>query len=133
MGRPTKAQVKHRNRSENCGRPSSITPEKINKLEQAYALDCTDAEACLFADITPSAFYEWQKKNPYFLERKQALKNRPFLIARNSLVGGLKDSPDLALKYLERKKKDEFSTKQESDVKLTFEPLKISRADENDD
>lgn len=95
------------------GRPCSVTPEAVAKLEYAFALDCTDAEACLYADLTPSAFYEWQKRNPYFLERKQQLKNRPFLLARTTIVNALESDADMALKYMERKKKDEFSLRTE--------------------
>lgn len=35
------------------------------------------------------------------------------MIARNTLIKGIQTDPDLALKYMERKKKDEFSLKQE--------------------
>lgn len=95
------------------GRPTIFTPQVIEKLERAYAMDCTDAEACLYADIAPSALYKYQERNPSFVERKQSLKQSPFLIARNTLVNGIKSDPELALKYLERKKKDEFSLRSE--------------------
>ena len=94
-------------------RPTKMTQEIIAKLEQAYAMDCTDVEACLYADISHQTLYDYQKKCPEFVERKQALKNRPFLIARNTLIQGIKSDPDLALKYMERKKKDEFSLRTE--------------------
>lgn len=92
------------------GRPTVVTPEVLRKLEEAFALGCTDLEACLYADIASSTFYDYQKAHPDFLDRKLELKETPVLKARTTVVNNLHD-PDLALKYLERKKKDEFGTK----------------------
>lgn len=89
-----------------------MTPEIIAKLEEAFALGCSDLEACLFANIGKSTLYNYQENNPEFVERKEQLKENPILKARISVIGGFKESPDLALRYLERKKKDEFSLKQ---------------------
>jgi hypothetical protein len=90
-----------------------MTPEVIQKLEQAFSLDCTDAEACMFANISPSKLYEYQVDYPEFLERKRALKEKPVLAARSSVVRHMEEDGSLALKYLERKKKEEFSPRQE--------------------
>ena len=90
------------------GRPTKMTPETIRKLEQAFSLGCTDLEACLFADIGKSTLYDYQEENPEFAERKARLKENPVLLARKSVVEALEGDPDLALKFLERKKKDEF-------------------------
>jgi len=92
------------------GAPTKFTPETIQKLEEAFLLGCTDEEACFYADISTSSLYTYQKENDGFLDRKRALKQNPFFKARKCVVDNLEDSPDFALKYLERKKKDEFST-----------------------
>ena len=81
-----------------CGSPTVMTPEKIAKLEQAFAYGCTDAEACLFADISKQSLYDYQKKVPEFVDRKEQLKNKPFLIARKSIIEGMHQDPDLALR-----------------------------------
>lgn len=107
-------------RRQGAGRPTKMTPETIKKLEEAFALGCADREACLFADITPPTLYEYQKSNPDFITRKEILKENPILLARTSVVNGLKGDPDLALKYLERKKSDEFSTKQKQEVNVSL-------------
>lgn len=96
-----------------AGRPTSMTPETIQKLETAFAYGCTDIESCLFADIASPTLWAYEKKHPEFTNRKQALKNKPFLIARKSIIEGMHQDPDLALRYMERKKKDEFSLRQE--------------------
>lgn len=83
----------------------------LQKLREAFSLGCTDEEACLFADISCTALYMYQRKNKKFLKQKELLKNNPILIARQSVVRGMESDSDLALKFLERKKKDEFSPK----------------------
>lgn len=95
------------------GRPTVFDKERIEKLEEAFKLGCTDEEACLNADISTQALYKYQERNPKFLERKRLLKNNPFVLARTSIINAFKDDPNLALKYMERKKKDEFSLRQE--------------------
>lgn len=88
-----------------------MTPEVIGKLEQAFLLGCTDLEACFFADISKDALYDYQAKTPGFAERKEKLKERPIFLARQSVINQMEDDGDLALKFLERKRKDEFSVK----------------------
>lgn len=96
------------------GRPTVMTPETIKKLEEAFALDCTDTEACFYADIAPSTLYAYQVAVPEFLERKRELKERPFLKARQTIIKNL-DQPEHAKWYMERKKKSEFAQKLEQD------------------
>ena len=95
------------------GRPTIFAQEVLDKLEYVFALGGTDKEACLYADVSPAALYKYQEKNPDFVERKEMLKEAPILAARESVIKHLKRNPELALKYLERKRKDEFSLKQE--------------------
>jgi len=86
--------------------------EVLGKLEQAFAIGASDLEACSFADISAQALYDYQNKDPSFLLRKEKLKQRPILKARQEVVKGLSDNPEFSLKYLERKRKKEFSTYQ---------------------
>lgn len=83
----------------------------VKKLEEAFAIGCTDKEACLYADISERTLYTYQEKHPEFAQRKELLKEKPVLTARNTVVRSLQTDPDIALKYLERKKSDEFATK----------------------
>lgn len=94
-------------------RPTVMTPEVIQKLEEAFMWGCTDREACLNADIAEDTLYKYQRENPEFIKRKDMLKDTPIRLARESVVRGMKSNPDLALKFLERKKKDEFSLRSE--------------------
>ena len=92
-----------------AGRPSIFDEYTLRKLEEAFALGCTDLEACLYAEVSKSALYEYQKKNEEFVERKELLKERPVLMARQSVIKGLAEDHNHALRFLERKKKDEFN------------------------
>lgn len=95
------------------GRPSKRSDAILDKLEYAWCLDCTDHEAALFAGISYATLKNWLKADSTLVERRDALKHTPVLQARQSVIRGLKDSPELALKYLERKAKAEFSLRQE--------------------
>lgn len=94
-------------------RPTVMTPEVIAKLEEAFAWGCSDIEACLWADIDSRTLYKYQEKNPKFIQRKAELKETPILLARKSVVTNLSKDKELAMKFLERKVKKEFSLRQE--------------------
>lgn len=114
------------------GRPSVMTQETINKLEQAFAMGCSDREACLFADISTQPLYDYQIEHPEFAERKKLLKSKPIMLARQTVIKAVagspavydkdrnlireevKADPDLAFRYLERKARDEFATRVET-------------------
>ena len=95
------------------GRPSVITPDVLRKLEYAFAYDCTVEEACILSGIYPSTYYDFVKVQPKFSDTVALLRNIPVLLARKSIVNSVIDDPEKALKYLERKKKTEFSPKLE--------------------
>jgi len=100
------------------GRPTSVTTEVIGKLEQAFAIGASDKEACFYANINPDTLYAYQKKYPQFSERKEALKLRPILAARQKVIDDINKDVNTAKWYLERKLKSEFSTKSESDTTI---------------
>lgn len=92
--------------------PTKMDDAVVQKLEEAFSLDCTVEEACFLANISKQTYYNWIKSFPEQKERFDALRQKPIIKARTTVIASL-DDPDMALKYLERKKKDEFSTKQE--------------------
>jgi hypothetical protein len=95
-----------------------LTPETVKKLEEVFAIDGTVEEACFYAEISKQTYYNWIKEFPEMAERFDALRQRPFLKARQTIVKAL-DDPNHAFKYLERKKKKEFGAN--VDVKFTGE------------
>jgi hypothetical protein len=77
-------------------------------LEQAFSLDCSVAEACLFADITGDTYYKLIKDKPKLKNRFNSLREKPVLIARKTIVTSCQTNPEIAFRYLERKKRKEF-------------------------
>lgn len=106
----------------NVGRPTVMTKDTLDKLKECFFYGHTDAEACLLAGISEDVLYKYQRENPDFIKEKQALKQNPNAVARKLIYDALdKGDKDMAKWYAERKMKDEFSTKTESDVKLAGE------------
>ena len=94
------------------GRPTKMSKETIAKLEEVFSLGGSDSEACFYANISKQTLYNYQKENPEFVDRKEALKEKPILKARQTVVKALDDPKD-AQWFLERKRKEEFSLRQE--------------------
>lgn len=112
--KPKKFGPKPKNTNANpIGRPTAFDENLINKLEKAFSIGCSDREACLYAGISGTALYNHQKRHPEFVERKKLLKSNPILKARTSVFTHLGTDPRLALKFLERKRKKEFSIRSE--------------------
>jgi hypothetical protein len=63
-----------------------MTEEKIKKLEEAFALDCSIGEACFYADISQATYHNWVNANPNLLERFNALREKPVLLARQEVI-----------------------------------------------
>ena len=101
------------------GQPTKMTPITIGKLDEAFAMGCTDIEACLFAGIHQDTLYAYQRKNPEYIKRKAALKETPVLKARKTIENALEEDQNTAKWYLERKLKDELGTNQKTEVEIT--------------
>lgn len=101
------------------GRPQEWGEEIVKKLEEVFAIDGTVSEACFYAGISRQLYYTYVKENAEegseerkLYDRFQALRERPVLKARQTIVKGLDDINN-AQWYLARKKKNEFSSRQE--------------------
>lgn len=113
--------------AEKVGRPTVMTEEVIEKLEELFLKGLTDREACLIANIHPATLYNYCSEHPDFLERKELLKEQIKTQAKLNVAEAIENKDvDMSKWYLERKAKDEFSTKQEisadvdSDVKINI-------------
>lgn len=96
------------------GRPTIMTPEIINKLEEAFANGATDLQACFYAGISHQTLYNYQNANPEFIERKNGLKNHLQLIAKNVLAKSIRSGNEADAKWLlERKEKGDYSLRNE--------------------
>jgi len=93
----------------------------ILKLLQAWSVGGSDQEAAAHAEISDSSLCQFLKSHPDISKQKQQLKEKPVLSARSTLHKAIAGGDGaLALKYLERKRKQEFSTLQEvkSDIHM---------------
>jgi len=85
-----------------CGRPTKFDQLTILKLEEAFANGLSDEQACAYANVSKTPFYNYQQKNPQFKERKEQLKMRPDIKAKSTAVKSLEE-PIYAWRWLERK------------------------------
>lgn len=113
------------------GRPTLMTEITIKKLEEIFAIGGTDKEACLFANVSEPTLYSYQLKHPEFVDRKEELRQQPVLKARRTVVDNLGE-PEMAFRYLERKRKNEFSPRQESHVTGDITVSQLLNTEEHD-
>jgi hypothetical protein len=100
------------------GRPTLMTESTINKLEQAFSNGASDKEACFFAGISHQTLYNYQEKNPEFVERKEGLKDSLKYQAKVNIADRIRSKRLLDFNtstwYLERRDKD-FSLKTQNE------------------
>ena len=82
------------NDGNSVGRPTKMTELTVKKLEEAFSLGCSDVEACFYAGISKQTLYSYQEQNPEFIDRKEALKKNPVLLARQSVIKGMESDPN---------------------------------------
>ena len=109
-----KKKPRDTNKNWTAGRPNAITPDTILKLEKAFSYWLTDEEACFEANVSTTAFYDYQAKNPEFKERKEIFKKSPNIAAKKVWADEINGGNYQASKeWLERRDKEHFSTRQE--------------------
>ena len=102
------------------GRPPIIDEVVLQKLEMAFKVGCSDEEACFYADIGVSTFYEYQAAHKEFAEQKKLWKKRPVLKARQVVVQAIENNDLSTAKwYLEKHSATDFGDK--VDVKYSGE------------
>ncbi len=111
----------------NVGRPRTIDPSVVMKLEEAFSFGCGVNEAISYAGIAKPQYYEWLEINPAFQDRIAELQANPIIRARKSVFARMKFDADLALKFLERKLPDEFSLKATVRHDVEFSGIAIDR------
>lgn len=112
----SKKRKKKKDNRNQVGRPRAIGEEELRKLEEAFKLGCTNREACFYANVKESTFYDYLKEYPEYSEKIDIWKSYEKIKARMVVHKALdKGDKEMAKWYLERKAKDEFSTKQEFD------------------
>lgn len=101
-------------------------PEVVGVLIDALNIGMTVTEACHQAGISRDTFYTWKKKDPVLAYRLEKAETSTSRLAKGTLRmklqnenEQLKTNPDLDIPttrwWLERKNRDEFSTKSETE------------------
>lgn len=114
------------------GRPTIMTDAVVSKLEYGFMKGLNVTECCHYADISRNCFYEYLEKHPEFKDRIEELKSNPSTRAKINVVEAIESGDtELSKWWLERRNKEEFSTKQEvsADVKGDIE-ISIELVDE---
>jgi hypothetical protein len=116
----------------NAGRKGSVTKEKVSKLEHAFAIGASVKEALSYAEISRPAYYRFLDKNPQFRDTFEGLRTQPILKSLQTVYDNL-DDVENAKWLLERRRKDEYSTKQEmgGEVRLNLWREFITKASED--
>lgn len=116
--------------SENpVGRPTVITPLIKERLRNAFSYGATDEEACFYAGISKTAFYNFLQKEPEFAEEREGLKHRPVMLARETVVRAIRSEKDrlgdsgLAFQYLRSARGNEFAEVTRTDITTNGESI----------
>lgn len=91
------------------GRPTKITQGIVDKLRQAFAIDATVEEACFYAGINKTTYYNWTKAHPDLFNDLEQLRLTPILTARQTIMNAAKTDVNTAKWLLERKRKKEYT------------------------
>lgn len=89
--------------------------EYIGKIKPFLESGCSLHEACLHGIVPYTTIKDYVDKDDEVRKNIERLQNIPILMARQSVNKFMQEDGDLALRFLERRKKDEFSTKHETE------------------
>ncbi len=106
-------------------RPRKINESHLQKLEYAVNLGCNKREACRYAKIPESTFYEYVRNNPEFSVKIERWQLASVLQARMTVCKALETDANLAWKYLQKKRPEEFGT----NVEVTYQPPAMATAE----
>jgi len=110
----TKKKPKHLHNS--AGRPTIMTPDTVKKLKEGFAQGFSIDNACIWAEISRQTYFDYCKVHPEFSDLCKTLQKKP-LIKSISVINEALNSGDVSTAkwYAERKAKDEFSLKTETE------------------
>lgn len=96
-----------------AGRPRADIEQYITNIQPFLEVGCSLYEACLHGLVPYTTVIDHQNRDEEIRKKIERMQNIPILVARQSVVADMAENSDMALKYLERKKKDEFSLRSE--------------------
>lgn len=108
MGRPKK---KHAG-----WRPTVMTEETIQKLESIFKIDWTVNEACWYAGISTSIYYDHLKKNIKFSDKMSQAQQYPFILARKWLFKNVQKEDMRAIESFLKRRDVRYKDKAEVEM-----------------
>lgn len=91
--------TKKKEHPEKRWRKYKLNDEVVHKLEEIFKIDWTVEEACWYAWISTSAYYERCVKFPEFMEKMRTAQQFPFIFARKVLMKSMNSKNEwIALK-----------------------------------
>jgi hypothetical protein len=99
------------------GRPTKMTPEAVAKLEEAFVNNCTDTEACLYADISRTTLFRYEEKNPEYRNRKEELRSKPRMKAKFNISNKLNEGCIDTSKFVLTHTDPDYKPKSAQDIK----------------
>ena len=96
----------------------------LQRLEKIFRMDGTVNEACNYAGICTSTYYEWLD-DPAFCRRMEAAQQFPFLKARKWLMKNIEREDIRAIDIFLKKRDPRYKDKSEVDVAATVEGVDI--------
>lgn len=110
-----------------------ITTETLHDLKFAFCIGATTVEACGFAGITDQGYHYWLRNMPEDLRIEwgflvETWRRDMVLKARYTVCTEMED-PNMAKWYLERKRRDEFATRTEQELKKVEKFSEVSDED----
>lgn len=114
-----KAMTKKKPKSEHKpnGRPTIMTDSTLAKLKEGFAQGFSVRNACIWADISQDTYFDYCKKHPSFSDQCKTLQQKPLIKSILVINKALNEGDVSTAKwYAERKAKDEFSLKTETEL-----------------
>ena len=109
-----KSRAKPKSEHKASGRPTVMTPEVIAKIEYCISRGYNDYESFHTAGVSRDAFYDYLKKDVKFADKIQWLRSNTNILSKEIVFEKLLEKDILTAKWLlERKAKDEYSTRNE--------------------
>lgn len=127
---PTKTVSKNK-----VGAPEIDRSVVVQKLREAFLMGCNAAEACLFADVSRSFYYDiLLKEQPELKDIFSDCRENPKLLAKTNLYKALKagdmDVSVLVLSRTDEEYKPKAKVTHDGQVNITPDDMAIQRIDE---
>lgn len=117
------------------GAPEIDREDVVEKLRQAFLMGCSDTEACLFANVSRSFYYDiLLKEKPELKDIFKDCRENPKLLAKTNLFNALKngdmDVSVLVLSRTDEEYKPKAKVTHDGKVDVAPDDMAIQRIDE---